>query len=83
MTHTARSDMYESCEYCGGERHGPTACPLVKSVEFFPDGSVKKVEKYDRNVMPRFGTTTSVSGWPSNLTVRLQDGSPSDKEEPH
>jgi hypothetical protein len=74
----------DKCEYCGGDKHSPVACPLVRSVEFFPDGSVKKVEKYDRNFTPTFGTTTSVSGWPSNITISTRDDGPeSDKEEPH
>ncbi len=31
-----------ACRWCG-VIHGPT-CPTVKAIEFFPDGSVKRVE---------------------------------------
>lgn len=32
-----------NCRYCG-MLHERTVCPLVKSIEYHPDGSVKRVE---------------------------------------
>ena len=31
------------CQYCG-QSHHPEACPRVKSIEYYSDGRVKKVE---------------------------------------
>lgn len=77
------SPIDTACQYCGNGVHGPVACPLVKSVEFFPDGSVKRVEKYDRRPTPTLWPTTSVTGWPQNIRVSVEDAPPLDKEEPH
>lgn len=32
-----------TCKYCGALSH-PGVCPTVKALEYFPDGSVKRVE---------------------------------------
>lgn len=34
-----------TCRHCG-QHHGPH-CPLVKAVEYYPDGSLKRVEYID------------------------------------
>lgn len=35
-----------TCPYCGGYFiHGPAACPNVTAVEFYKDGTIKRVEK--------------------------------------
>ena len=76
--------MSAVCEYCGHGPHTPAACPLVKSVEFFPDGSIKRVEKYESS---SFGvpSKTYASGQPQGMTVRWSDPFQGkvDKEEPH
>lgn len=35
--------MSEKCKWCGQEHEVPT-CPAIKSIEYFQDGTVKKVE---------------------------------------
>ena len=30
------------CGFCGNY-HGPT-CPLIKSIEYYPDGTIKRIE---------------------------------------
>lgn len=32
----------QKCQYCGGLH--TTKCPLVAAIEFYPDGSTKRVE---------------------------------------
>lgn len=35
-----------SCPYCGGMQHQYIGqCPAVKKIEYYPDGSIKSVEK--------------------------------------
>lgn len=34
-----------SCEHCGGWHSGQ--CPRVKAVEYWPNGTVKKIEYHD------------------------------------
>jgi hypothetical protein len=37
-----------ACGYCGGyPAHGPAQCPRVRAVEYYPDGSLKRVEKFE------------------------------------
>lgn len=34
--------MEPTCSYCGMIHHG--TCPKVKAIDYFPDGTVKRVE---------------------------------------
>lgn len=36
------SNVSTACPHCG--MHHATTCPLVKAIEYHPDGSVKRVE---------------------------------------
>jgi hypothetical protein len=36
------------CTFCGTEHQG-RLCPLIKSIEFFEDGKMKRIEFYDRS----------------------------------
>lgn len=46
VSRTASADT-GTCGYCGTwPSHGLSSCPAVKSVEFYPNGMVKKVEKF-------------------------------------
>ena len=42
------------CPYCGGNH---MACPLVKSLEYYPDGAIKRVEFKDENLRPDYRST--------------------------
>jgi hypothetical protein len=34
------------CQYCGNSpSHSAEMCPLVKSIEYYPNGNIKRVEK--------------------------------------
>lgn len=68
MTRIVRFEMDIPCEYCGHGPHSAVACSLVKSVEFFPDGSIKKIEKYDLTPFVNYGQT-SASGLPEGTVV--------------
>ena len=35
-----------ACNYCGGIHENK--CPLVKSFEYYPDGTIKRVEFYSQ-----------------------------------
>jgi hypothetical protein len=35
-----------TCPYCGSPMaHSPASCPSVKAIEFYPDGTIKRIEK--------------------------------------
>jgi hypothetical protein len=34
-----------TCPYCGGMPHSPASCLAVKAIEYYPDGTIKRVEK--------------------------------------
>lgn len=36
------TNIDKSCPYCGNNHSG--VCPRVKSIEYFPDGTIKKVD---------------------------------------
>lgn len=40
---TTTTDVGRFCEYCGNAFHHGI-CPKVKAMEYFPDGTVKRVE---------------------------------------
>lgn len=35
--------MNVNCPHCGNPKHA-AVCPLVKAIEYFPDGTLKRVE---------------------------------------
>jgi hypothetical protein len=39
---TAASDALHACRYCGV--HHPGECPRVKAIDYYPDGTTKRVE---------------------------------------
>jgi hypothetical protein len=77
-----------ACIYCGSaDDHYVAACPKVKRVEFYPDGSVKSVEKKD-DLPPRpfYPNHSYTSGGATPYTVTYSFNLPDDvddKEEPH
>lgn len=55
--------MSDQCRYCG-TYHGP-ACPLIKAIEYYPDGTVKRVEFKTAKDYPQsiqIGAQPSVQG---------------------
>ncbi|MDE2105621.1 MAG: hypothetical protein KGL39_50810 [Patescibacteria group bacterium] len=62
MTNEAKN---EPCRYCGAV-HG-LRCPMVKAMEFHPDGSVKRVEFVDglRDRIPTIDDQLPVQPWPN------------------
>lgn len=46
-----------TCRFCGGVYHAPEPCLMVRAIEYYRDGSLKKVELGPRIIYP---TTT----WP-------------------
>jgi hypothetical protein len=39
--------MDGSCPYCGQwAGHTPSSCPLVRAVEYYPDGTIKRIERF-------------------------------------
>ncbi len=32
-----------TCRFCGEDSHGSVFCALIKEVEYYPDGSIKRV----------------------------------------
>lgn len=37
-----------TCSYCGAFPHDHLGqCPAIKAIEYFPDGSVKRIEKHE------------------------------------
>ena len=50
------------CRYCGSHHEG--ACPRVKAVEYYRDGSVKRVEFHDpKPVIVSRRPETNVTWW--------------------
>lgn len=43
--------IVERCQHCNGRHEG--ACGRVKRIEFYPDGTIKKVEYFDSFVVER------------------------------
>jgi hypothetical protein len=41
---TAYDTKPPPCPYCGGAQHNGGICHLVKAIEYFPDGTIKRVE---------------------------------------
>ena len=52
------------CQYCGSSHH-PEACSRVKSIEYYPNGRIKKVELhlYEYNLDPPFKTSITFTGY--------------------
>lgn len=48
-----------ACPYCGfTPSHAPEACTMVKAIEYFPNGTIKRVEKRDEPNYSGFPTNT-------------------------
>lgn len=43
-SYTAYDTKPTPCPYCGGAQHNGGVCHLVKAIEYFPDGTIKRVE---------------------------------------
>ena len=52
---TGVSEM--NCPYCGRLQHTGIYCPLVKSLEYHPDGRLKRVEFKDERGSPDYRST--------------------------
>ena len=52
------------CPYCGSSHH-PEACWKVKSIEYYPNGRIKKVElhSHEFNLDPPFKTSITFTGY--------------------
>ena len=47
ITSSSTSLPEGSCGYCGTfPAHSYQACPMVRAVEYFPDGTIKRVERF-------------------------------------
>ena len=49
MATTLTTEPQRSCQWCG--RYHPGRCPEVKSLEFFQNGMVKRIEFVDGRVI--------------------------------
>jgi hypothetical protein len=44
MTETASAAKSQNCQWCGLFHTSPGVCPMVKALEYYPDGTLKRVE---------------------------------------
>jgi hypothetical protein len=44
MTETANAAKSQDCQYCGMIHVSGGICPMVKAFEYYPDGTLKRVE---------------------------------------
>jgi len=44
MTETANAAKSQNCQWCGLIHTSPGVCPMVKALEYYPDGTLKRVE---------------------------------------
>ena len=44
MTPTCSTTKPQNYVYCGSTHESPGACPMVKALEYYPDGTLKRVE---------------------------------------
>lgn len=51
MTATNSFGQLQQCGHCG-MYHTDTVCPKIKSIEYFDNGRVKKVEYKDESISP-------------------------------
>lgn len=51
------ADTGEKCEHCGNVH--ATTCPRIKAIEYYPDGTVKRITFYSPN---DYGPIMSFSG---------------------
>ncbi len=42
------ANQFQFCQYCGAYHNA--VCPRIKTIEYYPDGTVKKVELYDFSI---------------------------------
>lgn len=58
---------YHPCPYCGGGHTEP--CPNVKAIEYYQDGSIKRVEFRELAIAPPLGFTMmpSAPGYVTSL----------------
>ncbi len=61
MTSPETTKNLRPCQWCGSWHSGK--CPLVKAIDYYPDGTVKRVEFHD--------TRASAPEWP--LCPDLED----------
>ena len=54
-----------ACGYCGAWHSG--TCPRIKSIDYYPNGSVKHVEFHDANAVLR-----DPQGWPIIAPTKAQ-----------
>jgi hypothetical protein len=63
-----------TCAYCGGSH--AAVCGLIKAIEYFQDGSVRRVEfktamDYPQAVIGQLPPRTS---WPKSVTIDMKPG---------
>lgn len=52
----------EKCQHCGNMHE--SRCPSIKAIEYFPDGSIKRVEYMTpSDIMGNGGSTRGIFDW--------------------
>jgi hypothetical protein len=59
---------FPTCPYCSGAAHPIASCPEVSAIEYFRDGTIKRVEKRDKTLPTTFHYNVSTSGVSENWT---------------
>jgi hypothetical protein len=62
----ASTNAMPTCSYCGGWHTG--MCPRIKSIDYYPDGSIKHVELVHPHPV---GSGT----WPAHVSIEPAGGS--------
>lgn len=71
------TSSWTSCYWCGLIHVGGGICPRVREIEYYPNGTVKRVEFHPQ--MPIVPPMTIFSTPPQPLTIRLaKDTKPED-----
>jgi hypothetical protein len=62
MTVESTAIPFENCPYCGG-RHKGIVCPKIRAIEYFENGTVKRVEFHGPQSWPQNAFPPQV--WPN------------------
>lgn len=67
------TDVMQTPKACGhcGMWHGPV-CPRIKAVDYYPDGSIKRVEYREPETVASGGSQIALPpGWQSETPTRI------------
>ena len=66
MTETANAAGSLSCQWCGMIHASTGVCPMVKALEYYPDGTLKRVEFKPDPPYPHF---IPMGPWVPDFTI--------------